>query len=180
MNAFKTCGRACLNQAGRQRAQRQSDIPHPTSTAKLVSSIPGACQSSVLVPIDALAADWRWTYPTCNVLPESKQPAQTSSDSHLILRNERTYLKPPNQKPIGRHLRKRLSPELQQRRDPPANVHSRHQPVHRDVRENEQEWDLPDRRANDVHCLQLRQFVPVETEVFFHSRDVRIVYAKGQ
>jgi hypothetical protein len=101
------------------------------------------------------------------------------SDHPVDLTSRETYLKPPNQKPIRSHLGKRLRPELQQRRNPPANIHPRHEPVHRHIRENEQERDLTDGRTDSVHRLQLRQLVPVEAEVFFHAGDVRIVCADG-
>lgn len=89
---------------------------------------------------------------------------------------KRTYLKPPNQKPISSHLCIRLRSKLQQRRNPPANIHPRHEPVHRHIREDEQKRNLPDRRSNDVHRLQLRKLIPVEAEIFFHASDIGIVY----
>jgi hypothetical protein len=84
--------------------------------------------------------------------------------------------KPTDEEAICGQLSKAVDSVLKKCEDAPGYIKKGHNPVHGDIGKQKHERYLAYYGPNDVECLQLDKLVAIESEIFFETGDVGVVY----
>lgn len=88
-----------------------------------------------------------------------------------------SYRKDAHKETICHKLGVVVRTKLQQRKQSPANLHTRNQVIHGVKREKQGERQLPYHSTDRIYRLKMDQLISMEVEIVREPRDIRIIYS---